>query len=59
MLILMFAAPLALSVAHANATDDAKCNGDDAAVREVVAGFSDAVIVSHTADFNATAPAAK
>jgi uncharacterized protein (TIGR02246 family) len=41
MLIVMLAAPLATSVARANATEDARRAGDDAAVREVVAGFSD------------------
>ena len=41
MLILMLAPPLTISVAHANAPEDPKRNGDDAAVREVVAGFSD------------------
>jgi uncharacterized protein (TIGR02246 family) len=40
-LILMLAAPLAIGVAHANATEDSRRTADDAAVREVVAGFSD------------------
>ena len=40
-LILMLALPLTISLARANATEDAKRSGDDAAVREVVAGFSD------------------
>jgi uncharacterized protein (TIGR02246 family) len=33
--------PLTISVPHANATEDAAHKGDDAAIREVVAGFSD------------------
>jgi uncharacterized protein (TIGR02246 family) len=41
MVILMLAAPLTISVAHANATQDASRAADDAAVRQVVAGFSD------------------
>ncbi len=41
MLILILVPPLANSAAHANAPDDAKRTGDDAAIREVVAGFSD------------------
>jgi uncharacterized protein (TIGR02246 family) len=40
-LIAMLAAPLTIRVAHANATPDSSRTGDDAAVREVVAGFSD------------------
>ena len=40
-LILMLAVPLTIGVAHANATVDSSRAGDDAAVREVVAGFSD------------------
>ena len=41
MLILMLAAPLTIGVALANATDGPARDGDDAAIREVVAGFSD------------------
>jgi uncharacterized protein (TIGR02246 family) len=40
-MILMLTAALAIIVANANATQDARRAGDDAAVREVVAGFSD------------------
>jgi uncharacterized protein (TIGR02246 family) len=40
-LIVMLAVPLTISVAHASSTEDARRAGDDAAVREVVAGFSD------------------
>jgi uncharacterized protein (TIGR02246 family) len=39
-LILMLATPLTIRLALAEATDDTPHNGDDAAVREVVAGFS-------------------
>jgi uncharacterized protein (TIGR02246 family) len=39
-LILLLAAPLTIRLARAEATDDAARSGDDAAVREVVAGFS-------------------
>ena len=38
---LLLAALLTIIVAHANAKEDARRNGDDAAVRQVVAGFSD------------------
>jgi uncharacterized protein (TIGR02246 family) len=41
MLILMLVPSLTISVAHANATEDTPRTSDDAAVREVVAGFSD------------------
>src|SRR5580693_6163032 len=40
-LIVMLAVPLTISLAHANATEDSSRTGDDAAVRQVVAGFSD------------------
>jgi uncharacterized protein (TIGR02246 family) len=40
-LIVMLAVPLKISLAHANAAEDSRRAGDDAAVREVVAGFSD------------------
>jgi uncharacterized protein (TIGR02246 family) len=40
MLIVMLAAPLTIGVPHA-ATEDAERKVDDAAIREVVAGFSD------------------
>jgi uncharacterized protein (TIGR02246 family) len=40
-LIFMLAAPLTIGVAFANATDDPARAGDAAAIREVVAGFSD------------------
>jgi uncharacterized protein (TIGR02246 family) len=40
-LVLMIGVPLAISLPHANAKKDATTKGDDAAVREVVAGFSD------------------
>ena len=40
-MILMLAAPLTIGVALANATDDPARAGDAAAIREVVAGFSD------------------
>ena len=39
-LILLLAAPLTIRLARAAATDEAARSGDDAAVREVVAGFS-------------------
>jgi uncharacterized protein (TIGR02246 family) len=39
-LILMLATPLTIRLARAAATDDAAHSSDDAAVREVVAGFS-------------------
>jgi uncharacterized protein (TIGR02246 family) len=39
-LILLLAAPLTIRLAGAAATDEAARSGDDAAVREVVAGFS-------------------
>ena len=38
MLIVMLAVPLTISVAHAHATEDSSRTGDDAAVRQVVAG---------------------
>jgi uncharacterized protein (TIGR02246 family) len=40
-LILLLATPLAIALARAAATDDAAPSGEDAAVRQVVAGFSD------------------
>jgi uncharacterized protein (TIGR02246 family) len=40
-LILLLAMPLAIGLARAAATDDAARSGEDAAVREVVAGFND------------------
>ena len=40
-LIVMLAVPLTISLAHANATEDSSRTGDDAAVRQIVAGFSD------------------
>jgi uncharacterized protein (TIGR02246 family) len=40
-LIVMVAAPLTIGVARVNAGQDAQRKGDDAAVRAVVAGFSD------------------
>lgn len=40
-LILLFAAPLAIGLARAAATDDTPNSGEDAAVKQVVAGFSD------------------
>jgi uncharacterized protein (TIGR02246 family) len=39
-LILVLATPLTIRLARARATDDSPRSGDDAAVREVVAGFS-------------------
>jgi uncharacterized protein (TIGR02246 family) len=39
-LIMMLATPLTIRLARAGAADDAARSGDDAAVREVVAGFS-------------------
>ena len=39
--LLLLAVPLTISVAHANAAEDAVHGSDDAAVRQVVAGFSD------------------
>jgi uncharacterized protein (TIGR02246 family) len=41
LLIVVMAAPLTITVARANAGQDARRQGDDAAVRAVVAGFSD------------------
>jgi uncharacterized protein (TIGR02246 family) len=41
LLIVMFAAALSIRVARANATEDRTRNGDDAAVRDVIARFSD------------------
>src|ERR1700730_7856953 len=40
-LIVMLAVPLKISLPHANAAQDSRRASDDAAVREVVAGFSD------------------
>jgi uncharacterized protein (TIGR02246 family) len=40
-LILLFATPLAISLARAAAMDDTANSGEDAAVKQVVAGFSD------------------
>ena len=40
-LILLFATPLAIGLARAAATDDTANSGEDAAVKQVVAGFSD------------------
>jgi len=39
--ILLFAAPLAMSLARAAAADDSTNGREDAAIRQVVAGFSD------------------
>jgi uncharacterized protein (TIGR02246 family) len=40
-LILLFATPLAIGMARAAAADDSANSGEDAAVKQVVAGFSD------------------
>ena len=40
-LILLFATPLAIGLARAAAADDSANSADDAAVKQVVAGFSD------------------
>jgi uncharacterized protein (TIGR02246 family) len=40
-LILLFAMPLAIGLARAAAPDDSASSGEDAAVKQVVAGFSD------------------
>jgi uncharacterized protein (TIGR02246 family) len=40
-LILLFAAPLAIGTARAAAADDSTSGADDAALKQVVAGFSD------------------
>jgi uncharacterized protein (TIGR02246 family) len=40
-LILMLATPLTIGLTRAAATDDAASSGEDAAVKQVVAGFSD------------------
>jgi uncharacterized protein (TIGR02246 family) len=39
-LILLFATPLAIGLARASATDDSANSGEDAALKQVVAGFS-------------------
>jgi uncharacterized protein (TIGR02246 family) len=39
-LILLFATPLAIGLAHASAADDSANSADDAALKQVVAGFS-------------------